>query len=55
MALPIALYMTSAKYLYEMMAGLLASFTLAYVLPPMGWRRPHPYSDDPTNRPVKRA
>ena len=26
-------------------------YVLAYIAPPIGWRRPHPYSDDPTNVP----
>jgi hypothetical protein len=26
-------------------------YALAYITPPFGWRRPHPYSDDPTNVP----
>jgi hypothetical protein len=26
-------------------------YAVAYITPPMGWRRPHPYSDDPTNLP----
>eukprot|EP00980_Cylindrotheca_fusiformis_P007579 scaffold1580_cov116-Cylindrotheca_fusiformis.AAC.14 len=28
-----------------------ASFVVAVLLPPFGWRRPHPYSDDPSNYP----
>eukprot|EP00816_Leptocylindrus_hargravesii_P001146 CAMPEP_0196816952 /NCGR_PEP_ID=MMETSP1362-20130617/57796_1 /TAXON_ID=163516 /ORGANISM="Leptocylindrus danicus, Strain CCMP1856" /LENGTH=72 /DNA_ID=CAMNT_0042194447 /DNA_START=60 /DNA_END=278 /DNA_ORIENTATION=- len=32
-------------------AGVGAAFLVAYVLPPVGWRRPHPYSDDATNVP----
>jgi hypothetical protein len=31
-----------------------ASFLLAFVAPPVGWKRPHPYSDDPNNRPYPR-
>lgn len=27
------------------------SLVLALLAPPVGWRRPHPYSDDPTNFP----
>lgn len=26
------------------------SFVVAYLLPPVGWKRPHPYSDEPNNR-----
>jgi len=33
-------------------SGLLGgAFVFAYVMPPVGWRRPHPYSDDPRNVP----
>lgn len=32
-------------------AATLAFYVLAYIAPPIGWRRPHPYSDDPTNVP----
>eukprot|EP00523_Entomoneis_sp_CCMP467_P000856 CAMPEP_0168751660 /NCGR_PEP_ID=MMETSP0724-20121128/17953_1 /TAXON_ID=265536 /ORGANISM="Amphiprora sp., Strain CCMP467" /LENGTH=78 /DNA_ID=CAMNT_0008799821 /DNA_START=59 /DNA_END=295 /DNA_ORIENTATION=- len=48
--LPVAayFYMEHAK---EMIAGVAASFALAYIAPPMGWMRPHPYSDMPGNRP----
>lgn len=27
------------------------SFLIAVLLPPVGWKRPHPYSDMPENRP----
>jgi hypothetical protein len=27
------------------------SFMIAFLLPPVGWKRPHPYSDMPENRP----
>jgi hypothetical protein len=29
----------------------MALYVIAYIAPPIGWRRPHPYSDDPTNVP----
>ncbi len=32
-------------------ATLMALYALAYIAPPIGWRRPHPYSDDPANVP----
>ena len=25
-------------------------YAIGYVLPPVGWKRPHPYSDIPANR-----
>lgn len=31
-----------------------ASMLLALVVPPMGWMRPHPYSDIPSNKPYPR-
>lgn len=31
-----------------------ASLVLALLVPPIGWRRPHPYSDDPSNLPYPR-
>jgi hypothetical protein len=27
------------------------SFVVTALIPPMGWKRPHPYSDDPKNKP----
>jgi hypothetical protein len=30
------------------------SFMVCLLLPPIGWRRPHPLSDDPNNRPYPR-
>ena len=30
--------------------GLVASFAIALLVPPMGWWRPHPYSDHEHNR-----
>mmetsp|Transcript_6892 Transcript_6892/g.10528 ORF Transcript_6892/g.10528 Transcript_6892/m.10528 type:complete len:81 (-) Transcript_6892:120-362(-) len=29
------------------------SFFLAYIIPPIGWMRPHPYSDLPGNKPLR--
>eukprot|EP00522_Entomoneis_paludosa_P003087 CAMPEP_0172475242 /NCGR_PEP_ID=MMETSP1065-20121228/69768_1 /TAXON_ID=265537 /ORGANISM="Amphiprora paludosa, Strain CCMP125" /LENGTH=78 /DNA_ID=CAMNT_0013233439 /DNA_START=88 /DNA_END=324 /DNA_ORIENTATION=+ len=48
--LPVAsyIYIDHAK---EMIAGVAGSFILAFIAPPMGWMRPHPYSDMPGNRP----
>eukprot|EP00934_Nitzschia_sp_Nitz4_P004123 Nitzschia sp. Nitz4//scaffold5_size260463//124895//125292//NITZ4_000981-RA/size260463-processed-gene-0.382-mRNA-1//-1//CDS//3329555337//4113//frame0 len=28
--------------------------SIAYVVPPVGYRKPHPYSDDPNNLPYPR-
>ena len=30
------------------------SMVVSLLVPPIGWRRPHPYSDDPTNYPYPR-
>jgi hypothetical protein len=35
-------------------AATLASFAVAYLIPPVGWKRPHPYSDNPNNLPWPR-
>jgi hypothetical protein len=39
------------KLLGGSIATLFAIYVLAYIVPPIGWKRPHPYSDDPTNVP----
>lgn len=39
-------------YYYLGITGIL--YILSYILPPMGWKRPHPYSDMPSNRTVGR-
>eukprot|EP00527_Entomoneis_sp_CCMP2396_P000336 CAMPEP_0198142788 /NCGR_PEP_ID=MMETSP1443-20131203/5481_1 /TAXON_ID=186043 /ORGANISM="Entomoneis sp., Strain CCMP2396" /LENGTH=80 /DNA_ID=CAMNT_0043805879 /DNA_START=122 /DNA_END=364 /DNA_ORIENTATION=+ len=41
-------YLEHAQTLIAVVAG---SFALAFVVPPVGWMRPHPYSDMPGNRP----
>ena len=48
--LPFALYYSPENKSKSGIA-VVGSFLLAYVLPPVGWRRPHPYSDDPRNVP----
>jgi hypothetical protein len=48
-------------YLYrdiskESGAVVAVSLVAAYFLPPVGWKRPHPYSDNPNNLPwVKKS
>mmetsp|Transcript_14393 Transcript_14393/g.34837 ORF Transcript_14393/g.34837 Transcript_14393/m.34837 type:complete len:81 (+) Transcript_14393:110-352(+) len=44
-------YSEHAQIAVAFVAG---TFLIALVLPPFGWRRPHPYSDDPTNTPLTR-
>lgn len=39
------------RYYYTLGAPVIL-LLVAYMVPPIGWRRPHPYSDDPTNVPV---
>jgi hypothetical protein len=39
-----------AKEAYSVAVVLL--YVVAYLAPPTGWRRPHPYSDDPRNVPA---
>jgi len=50
--LPIALYLVSTheQRLY-CCGGVVAMLLLAIVVPPMGWMRPHPYTDLPGNTP----
>jgi hypothetical protein len=32
--------------------GVAASFAVAFIVPPVGWMRPHPYTDKPGNTPI---
>jgi hypothetical protein len=50
---PIPLYMYT-EYAKELIAFVFMSFVVCFSLPPWGWKRPHPYSDDPNNRPYPR-
>lgn len=36
---------------YHGIGACIGFYFIAYMMPPIGWRRPHPYSDDPTNVP----
>ena len=51
--LPIVIYMdqTNAK---KYVGAVIGFFILAFIAPPLGWKRPHPYSDDPANKPYSR-
>jgi hypothetical protein len=51
--LPVPLYMYT-DYYKELIGATLMSFVVCFTLPPLGWKRPHPYSDDPNNRPYPR-
>jgi hypothetical protein len=48
--LPFVAYFAS-QYVQEAMMAVVVSFAVAFLAPPWGWRRPHPYSDDPKNLP----
>ena len=51
--LPIAAYMYP-EYAQPATLVVLVSLVLSLLVPPVGWRRPHPYSDDPSNVPYPR-
>ena len=42
------------EYIKEASAVVVGSLLVSVLMPPIGWRRPHPYSDDPTNYPYPR-
>jgi len=48
--LPIVAYLYT-EHLVEAISVVGGSILLSLLVPPIGWRRPHPYSDDPTNLP----
>jgi hypothetical protein len=50
--LPIALFVDERR-VFTYIGIVIMGFVVAYFTPPVGWRRPHPYSDDPTNRPKR--
>jgi hypothetical protein len=51
--LPVAAYLDRENAVkYAAVVG--GSFLVAFVAPPLGWKRPHPYSDDPANLPYPR-
>mmetsp|Transcript_38896 Transcript_38896/g.93144 ORF Transcript_38896/g.93144 Transcript_38896/m.93144 type:complete len:82 (+) Transcript_38896:293-538(+) len=50
--LPIALYFGERER-YATYCGVVAgSLLLSLVVPPVGWMRPHPYTDIPGNKPL---
>jgi hypothetical protein len=53
MLLPFAAYYYS-EHLQTAGAVVVGAFAIAVLIPPIGWRRPHPYSDDPSNYPYPR-
>jgi hypothetical protein len=46
--LPFVAYFAS-EYVQEAMLAVGGSFGIAFLAPPWGWKRPHPYSDNPKN------
>mmetsp|Transcript_29654 Transcript_29654/g.43162 ORF Transcript_29654/g.43162 Transcript_29654/m.43162 type:complete len:82 (+) Transcript_29654:148-393(+) len=51
--LPIVLYyLREETKNYAYATG--ASFLIAFLMPPVGWKRPHPYTDMPGNEPYPR-
>jgi hypothetical protein len=50
-AVPFVLYF-KAEYGVPFCKATVASFAVAYITSPMGWLRPHPYSDLPGNKPI---
>lgn len=51
--LPVAMYLYP-EYMKEEIGGVAAAMVLSLLVPPMGWKRPHPYSDMPDNKPYPR-
>ena len=51
--LPLAMYLYP-EYMKEDIGAVALSMCLSLLVPPMGWKRPHPYSDMPDNRPYPR-
>ena len=51
--LPFAMYFYS-EYNQASIGAVVGSLLLSLLVPPVGWRRPHPYSDDPSNTPYPR-
>ena len=48
--LPFVVYFAS-EYAQEGVLAVVISFAIAFLAPPWGWKRPHPYSDNPKNVP----
>jgi hypothetical protein len=50
--LPFGAYLYNEHFVY-MTGAVILSFAVALLAHPVGWMRPHPYSDIPTNKPRK--
>lgn len=51
--MPIIIYFNQDRW-QKIIGAVAGAFLLAFVAPPLGWKRPHPYSDNPANRPYPR-
>jgi len=51
--LPFALYFGDQEKLVLYVGLVVASLLLSLIMPPIGWMRPHPYSDVPGNEPLR--
>jgi hypothetical protein len=51
--MPIIIYFNQ-NFWQQIVGAVVGAFLLAFVAPPLGWKRPHPYSDNPANRPYPR-
>jgi hypothetical protein len=51
--LPLAMFFYP-QFIKEEIGAVVVSMILALLAPPVGWMRPHPYSDKPGNRPYPR-
>lgn len=52
--IPFALYYDGEENGYNYVGGLAAVLVLTLIIPPIGWMRPHPYTDYPVNTPWPR-
>mmetsp|Transcript_18777 Transcript_18777/g.33978 ORF Transcript_18777/g.33978 Transcript_18777/m.33978 type:complete len:84 (+) Transcript_18777:179-430(+) len=50
--LPFALYFGEAEKAKVYVGVVVAGFLVCLVVPPIGWMRPHPYTDLPGNEPL---
>jgi hypothetical protein len=51
--LPLAMYLYPG-YMKEEIGAVALAMVVSLLVPPIGWKRPHPYSDMPDNRPYPR-
>ncbi|KAL9184627.1 hypothetical protein ACHAXT_012597 [Thalassiosira profunda] len=51
--LPFALYFGEDEKAYTYVGVVVGFLLLAVIVPPVGWMRPHPYTDMPGNEPLQ--